>query len=347
MDPVPAVRFQISSNLNVLYWTAPELMWRVIKRLCCEEPSRGVLQGLLVGPLGRLAGAHPEQVADLAKEIYDRVQEGAGADKVHKFCIDILTRLYIWRDNSICRDIAFRLVAEPVTSPGETRHVLGNLRRPLTYGPVDPHDPQQDAIRQRAIDLVTRFLHAAKDGLHHIETAYANVPFNDWPETAQKNTQSLTQLIDYIGWEIYFASGAHGAKSHDQADEQGPFIYEEKVRFYREAGHILDELADVGLPSLAHHLLETLEVFIPSDPEGVFLRIGRVIRGGQKGGYQYESLAADLMVRLVEQYLAEYRALLRENKECRQTLLEVLDIFVQVGWPSARRLTYRLEEIFR
>ncbi len=49
------------------------------------------------------------------------------------------------------------------------------------------------------------------------------------------------------------------------------------------------------------------------------------------------------MVRLVEQYLAEYRAILRENEECRRTLLEVLDIFVQVGWPSALRLTYRLE----
>jgi hypothetical protein len=58
-------------------------------------------------------------------------------------------------------------------------------------------------------------------------------------------------------------------------------------------------------------------------------------------------MAADLMVRLVERYLAEYRVLLRENEECQRTLLEVLDIFVQAGWPSAQRLTYRLEEIFR
>jgi hypothetical protein len=187
----------------------------------------------------------------------------------------------------------------------------------------------------------------AKDGLRHIQAAYTNVPFNDWPETEQKNAQSLTQLIDDIGSEIYFASGAYGAERRGRTDDQRPFTHEEKARFYHEAGHILDELADVGLPSLAHHLLETLEAFIPSDPEGVFLRIGRVIRSGQKGGYQYESLAADLMVRLVEQYLAEYRAILRENEVCRRTLLEVLDIFVQVGWPSARRLTYRLEEIFR
>lgn len=343
IDLVPAVRYQIAIHLNVLYRTAPELMWRIIEHLCHEESSRGVLQGLLSGPLRRLAGAYLEQVASLVKETFDRVQGGEGANEVRKLCIDIFTWFYIWRDHDMCRNIVLGLVTEPVTSLDDTQHVLRHLREPLTHGPVDPPDPQQDAIRQRAIDLITRFLHSAKDGLHHIQTAYANIPFNDWPETEQKNAQSLTRLIDYIGSEIYFASGAYGAERHGRTDDQRPFTHEEKARFYHEAGHILDELADVGLPSLAHHLLETLEAFIPSDPEGVFLRIGRVIRGGRKGGYQYESLAADLMVRLVEQYLAEYRAILRENEECRRTLLEVLDIFVQVGWPSALRLTYRLE----
>jgi hypothetical protein len=90
-----------------------------------------------------------------------------------------------------------------------------------------------------------------------------------------------------------------------------------------------------------------LEACVDFDPPGVFLRIGHVVRGGQKGGYEYESLAADLMVRLVERYLAEHRALFREDEACRQTLLDVLGIFVGVGWPAARRLTYRLEEIFR
>ena len=28
-------------------------------------------------------------------------------------------------------------------------------------------------------------------------------------------------------------------------------------------------------------------------------------------------------------------------------LLEVLDLFVEAGWPEARQLTHRLEEIYR
>jgi hypothetical protein len=347
VDPVPAVRYQIAIRLNTLYRMAHELMWRVVERLSREEPSRGVLQGLLNGPLARLAGAHPDRVVNLTKAVYDRIRQGPGAKEVRKLCIDIFTLLSIWRDHAMCHEIIDGIIANPVANPDEAQDVLRHFRTSLTHGPVDPPDPQQDAIRQRAFDLLTRLLDAAHNGLRTIQAAHMPAPFNTWPEAEQKNARALAQLIDHIGNEIYFASGAYDLKRQGGAGDRKQLTPEERVRFYHEAGSLLDTLAEVGLPSLAHHLLETLEAFIPFDPGGVFLRIGQVIRGGEKGGYQYESLAADLMVRLVERYLAEYRGLLRENEECRRALLEVLDIFVKAGWPSARRLTYRLEEIFR
>jgi hypothetical protein len=234
-----------------------------------------------------------------------------------------------------------------MTNLDEAQDILRHFRASLTHGPVDTPDPQQEAIRQRTFDLLKRFLDAARNSLRNIQAAHIHVSFNSWPESEQENAQTLAQLINYIGQEIYFASGAYDLRKQGGAGNQNQLTHEERERFYREAGSILDSLAEVGLPSLAHHLLETLEAFIPFDPEGVFLQVGQVIRGAEKEGYQYESLAVDLMVRLVEQYLAEYRVVLRENEECRRTLLEVLDIFVKAGWPSARRLTYRLEEIFR
>ncbi len=346
-DPVPAVRFQVSSRLRALYRTAPQLMWRLIESLCREEASRGVLQGLLNGALGGLAAGHADRVSSLTREIFDRVREGAGSKEVRELCIDIFTSLYIWRDQATCREIVFEIAANPAANSDEAHRVLSALRSPLTHGPLCPPDPSQDAVRGRTFDVVARLLCSARDGLRRIEAAHEAAPASAWPEADQQSAQSLVRLIDHVGREIYFGSGAFDAKRQGEASSERPLSREEKERFYREAGPILDELAEVGLPSLAHHLLETLETFIPLDPRGVFLRIGRVVRGGQKGGYQYESLAADLMVRLVEQYLAEHRALLREEEECRRTLLEILDTFVKAGWPSAHRLTYRLEEIFR
>jgi hypothetical protein len=83
------------------------------------------------------------------------------------------------------------------------------------------------------------------------------------------------------------------------------------------------------------------------DSRAVFLQIGRVIEGGKRGGYEYESMAADLAVRLVERYMAEYRSLLETDDECRQVLSTVLDTFIAAGWPAALRLSYQLQEIFR
>jgi hypothetical protein len=90
-EPVPAVRFQIASRLNLLYYTAPALMWNLLERLCHEEPSRGVLQGLISGPLGRLSSVAQDQVVTLTQEIFTRVTEGPGADEVRKLCMYVFT----------------------------------------------------------------------------------------------------------------------------------------------------------------------------------------------------------------------------------------------------------------
>ena len=182
--------------------------------------------------------------------------------------------------------------------------VLRHLREPLTHGPVHPPDPEQDTIRQRAFDLLSRLLHTTYDQRSRLEHTHKDVAFSAWSETDQQRARSLTRLIDDIGDQLYFASGAFERKKERGAVAPEPLTPEQE-RFYHDAGPVLDTLAKVGLASLSHHLLELLEMFIPSDPAGVFRRIGHVIRDGQKGGYQYESLAVDLMVRLVERYLVQ------------------------------------------
>ena len=149
-------------------------------------------------------------------------------------------------------------------------------------------------------------------------------------------------LIDSIGNQIYFASGAF-----DEKQNKGGLTTGQKRRFYKESEKIMHELSEVDYPGITHHLLETLETFVPVEPKEVFLKIGKAIRAGKSGGYAGEQLAIQLMVGLVEEYLAEYRELFQQNDDCRRTLMEILDVFVQQGWPQARKLTYGLEDIFR
>lgn len=41
------------------------------------------------------------------------------------------------------------------------------------------------------------------------------------------------------------------------------------------------------------------------------------------------------------------RVELQKDRRSREELIDILETFVEAGWPSARRLSYRLEEIFR
>jgi len=83
------------------------------------------------------------------------------------------------------------------------------------------------------------------------------------------------------------------------------------------------------------------------DPRDVFLRIVSLVKVGRAGGYQYEPLAIDEIVAMVNRVFADFRPMLRENQDVRLAMVEMLDVFVEAGWPQAIQLTYRLDEIFR
>jgi hypothetical protein len=83
------------------------------------------------------------------------------------------------------------------------------------------------------------------------------------------------------------------------------------------------------------------------DPREVFLSVARAVRDGQTGGYHFESLAISLIAGLVRRYIADYRSLFKDDVDCRDALIETLNVFVRAGWPEALDLTYRLEEVFR
>jgi hypothetical protein len=192
-----------------------------------------------------------------------------------------------------------------------------------------------------------RITQSAKEKVREIERQYSATPFDSWPETERENGKRLVRVLDHAAKELYFGSGAYENRRQNRRPDQEDLTADERRRFFEESRLVFDALSDLGFPSIAHNLLQTLESFVAFDPRAVFLSARNVVRAGMSGGYQFEQMAADLVVRLVERYLAEYRELLQNDPKCRQALVELLDTFVRAGWPAARQLTYRLEEIFR
>jgi hypothetical protein len=346
-DEMPAVRYQVAGRLTSLYETAPELMWTLTERISQEEKSRGVLQGLLHGTLQPLAGHHPDRVTDCVRFIFERVRDGAGADEVRNGCASIFLGLHLWQNHPVCAQILDTIAADPAGYSVEAHQIALDVRKWLNVGPVETPERLKDAARLGSFKLLERILESTREGIRALEAKYSTTPSLPWSSEDQEAGSSLARLADSIGMQIYFASGAYRDAPQDDEDEKVPIGIAERSRFLRESRRCLELLSDFGFASLTHHLLETLEYLLPLDPERVFLLVGRVVRAGKRGGYHYESMAVDLIVRLVERFIAEFRHILQENEECRRMLVEILDTFVEVGWPSARRLTYRLEDIFR
>lgn len=337
LDAVPAVRLQVAREVLSLARVAPDLMWKLIEHWVGEEKSNGVLQGLFIGEvLLRLGWQQPDRVALLTKALFDRVKDGDGAKVVREGCISVFTALYLRHEQPLARDTLFNLTKYPDLFYDETRYLLLHLKGAIDLGVATTAlSPLQIAVRQRAWGLIAALLQSLR--LILLEPVLPEQGIQR--DENQKRAQNALRLVDTLALDICAASGA--------MDNEQSRPLDERKRFLNVLGWLLDALVEFGHPSVAHHLIKTFEVLIPADPAGVFLRIGKVVRTSLAGGFQYESLAVDLIVRILERYLAEFRGVLRENEQCRTTLIELLDSFVEVGWPHARKLTYRLEEIFR
>jgi signal recognition particle GTPase len=346
-DEVPAVRFQIATHLTSLYYSAPDLMWFLLETMSKEEQRTGILSFLINMPLHNLAGHHPDKVTELTKNIFDRIREGKGASEVRKNCASIFLGLYIWKGQRHCEELINEIVIHPALYNTEIHKIVFDLRSYLNLGLDDLSNKEKQRVRAKAVQLMERALLSTKEATDLIEKKNENTPFNLWIAEDQETGRILAHLAESIGNQIYFASGAFKENHGNNKEDNVPMGTESRKVFFLENKHILELLADFGYASLTHHLLETLEFFTTYSPKDIFLLIGKVVRSGKQSGYQYESMAADLVVKLVERFIAEFRYIFQEDEGCRRVLIEILDIFVEAGWASARRLTYGVEDIFR
>ena len=267
----------------------------------------------------------------------------AGAADVRENCVQSMTSVYVMRG----ADDAGRFVNDVILGgmkvhPEHAQRIVHVLREAFTYGDVDPSATEDNEIRRRAIRLAEDLLEHATATFATWNTELAGQDLDrEHPDI--KAARTTAQIIDSVATELYFATGIFD----ERQSKDSQVTPEQRERLYSEAASLLDRLCDVGFAASTHRVIETHEAFIPFDPRGSFLRIARTVKAGQAGGYDRDSLAAGLVVKLVERYLAEHRTLLQQDDECRQALIDVLDVFVRAGWPEALRLTYGLQDIFR
>jgi hypothetical protein len=337
-DPVPAVRFQVVTRLLPLHDADIASLWSILRDLASSEKSTGVLGSALYGVVNPLSGRYKSEALDLLKTILSRNDLPNDGGDATEWCYRIATGLYLWQGDAPAYAVIQPVIDGEAFSPRRSAQCLNDIRGALTFSSDVPKESDADT-RKRSFGLIETIIRSASVRMNKL---IDGVAVKDRSEQWQKDFKELARLIDYIGNQLYFSSGAYdGTNSSKALDDTARRI------FWDESRDAITLLSSVAIPSVAHHLIETLQSFVPFAPAEVFHAISNVVSSAKGWGYQYESMAVDLLVKVTERYLAEQRTLLQQDLRCREELIDILETFVSAGWPSARRLSYRLEEIFR
>lgn len=342
-DPVPAVRHYIARNIGYVWKGDPDLAWRIVERICTSDPSTGVHDGLVRGTFNPMIASNLDHAAGLLFCLWSRIRGEDEAREPRCALASIFLRAYMWHDHPVAREFLFAVASNGPAYDHETRIVVANIYKALVTDRTTT-DEDADAVRRRAWALLERISAPVGDAFRAARKKIEGGAVLSDEERA--NLTDLGRIADEIASRLYFGSGAYEAK-REGGGREGPELDEDQMaRFLREGERVLADVAAVGAPPVAHHLMETLAHLSSASPREVFLWIGRVLETARMWGYQEDPQALKLFVEIVERYFAQYRWVF-DDADCRRELRKVLDIFVETGRPEVLRLTHKIDDLFR
>lgn len=357
-DQSAAVRFNLAGVLPVLAQTAPAFMWELIDAFIANESNFTVLDAV-VHSLDWLWGHSADKVAERLREIEGRARQQAPENhSIHETLAHGFLFHFLRTGRSDCEKYVSNLVAD-CGKPQAAKSLLPQLHVCRAGGWMTADDPENvelkiEPLRARTWNFLLDLLRTAHSKLQAVRHRWLELKKrgekDESPELKQAKSEmeQLAQIVDGIASQLFFASGAYTDKQNKDEEKLTPA---QTARFWREAAPLLKILATEPHPHTAYEVVQTLHHLLPYSPEEVFLLAAESIRTSSTAGFQFESLAVPEVVKIVQRVLADHRDILKAHNGTERpaltALLEVLDIFVEAGWPEARSLTHRLEEIYR
>lgn len=341
-DKVPEVRMQIVGNLAMLGNLDKVLAWSEIEHALKTDPTRGIVSCAL-SALARLSFQDlPRTIRD-AKSVLLRYRNksGPGMAACRETASQLIIDLHIFGVQPEATKFAAEMTAKVVRNASAMRALVARYSDTLLQGNVIDAGAADNEPRKKTLAFYSELTERAFAEINGRTRRLDIDKFGTWPVADQDAVREMFGILDEIALRLQFAAGAH----HDGGlpdDTVSPA----QVRLYWEAKPIMVRLANAIVAPVAHCLIQGLERFIPVDPHGVFSLIAQAVKSAERGGYSNESMAADLIVRIVKRYLADYRAIFADRARLEE-LMDCLDAFVRAGWPAAQSLTFQLGEIWR
>jgi hypothetical protein len=318
----------------------PAAMWTIFDEIADKEKNGVVLQGVTVS-LWNLIRRDKTRSLSLIKKLLKQVEEETDDDeKARTALIYMVVDYAVWHNDPWAKDAIISWQRDPIKYSASLATAGHRL--------IDHIKPQNSGSQlEQARSLLLNHLDAVAVGLCNLQKRDADIP----KEEMQVKWKLLYGVIDNAVLRIFFAADID---SNLRQREEHPLSDEQRMKYFQDALPILEKVLGFGrqketgmlLAQTAHYFMQLLNGVLPCDPKLVLRMAMEVVVSSKRFGYNLDSMAMSETVKLVESILADHRESVQEEASVKN-LLELLDVFVEAGWPDALNLVWRLDEIYR
>ncbi len=177
----------------------------------------------------------------------------------------------------------------------------------------------------------------------------------DWAEIHQKEissqpTSEVQQILKDLHWLLYRITIEFRVSAENYATHWSSMVSSEATTqvsdWWKNAEPILEVLLAFPDPQIAYSLVDGIEHIIWFDVARGLHWLNKVTTASTPFGISGEQLAADKTINILGRVLAEHKIVLGMD-ESRLDFVQILEAYLQIGWPKAINLAIQLESIFR
>lgn len=334
-DAHPAVRLNAALRIVRLWTIDEERVWALTEAILERETNTAVLDHFICDVLSKLRGTNPTRAEGLILKALQRVDATGRLRRIKTHLAELLSYNWIGKASVDAFQALQKWIGAVQDEAPLLEAVCQGNRAALSIG-LRAKDGNYDDMRRRAQELVHQIVLSANAVLAQFYQQ------SESGSISNEQASACAKLLDGVCLQLYFAGG--GSAADHKAQQEDADIVDQK-RYFFEIRHILKDVARLAEAHTSYYLLQTLERQIDvADAEVFDLIAFAMLERGRHIGFQFESLGADLFVRLIGRYMADYKHVFEDSTR-RDALIDCLELFIAAGWPSARRLLYRLPEI--